>query len=118
MITMADGLGEVLNATPESVKQIGQQFVNKLTDTNAAPAAPTNDTADLAKLVPEIVQMIEKKMDLEAIKSLSVKEVLAQLSEKATKKEKLTIEKAQQTLAMLPVLNDLPFEELYLRVTN
>lgn len=119
MITMADGLGEVLNAAPESVKQIGQQFVNKLTDTSAAPAvAATNDTADLAKLVPEIVQMIEKKLDLEAIKSLSVKEVLAQLSEKATKKEKLTIEKAQQTLAMIPVLNDLPFEELYLRVTN
>jgi hypothetical protein len=61
--------------------------------------------------------MIEKKMDLEAIKNQSVREVLVALSEKATKKEKVTIEKAQQALETLPVLNDLPFEELYLRLT-
>jgi hypothetical protein len=122
MITMADGLGEVLNATPEPVRQIGQQLINKLTDTPNKAAepekSPISDSAELAKLVPEIVQLVEKKLDLEAIKSLSVKEVLAQLSEKATKKEKQTIEKAQQALAVLPVLNDLPFEELYLRVTT
>ena len=123
MITMADGLGEVMNAAPESVRQIGQQLVNKLTDTPNKPAASpepqaSSNAADLAKLVPEIVQMIEKKLDLEAIKSMSVKDVLVQLSETATKKEKATIEKAQQALAVMPVLNDLPFEELYLRVAT
>ena len=56
-------------------------------------------------------------MDLEAIKSQTVREVLVAVSEKATKKEKTVIEKAQQALEILPVLNDLPFEELYLRVT-
>lgn len=67
--------------------------------------------------MPEIIQMIEKKMDVEAIKTQSVREVLVALSEKATRKEKTTIEKAQQALDIIPVLNDLPFEELYLRVT-
>ena len=122
MITMADGMGEVMNAAPESVRKIGQQLVNKLTDSpntlTVPDAAPATETADLAKLVPEIVSMIEKKFDLETIKSTSVKDVLVLLGEKATKKEKATIEKAQQALAVMPVLNDLPFEELYLRVTT
>jgi regulator of replication initiation timing len=73
--------------------------------------------ADLAQLMPEILQMIEKKMDLEAIKNQNLREVLVALSDKVTKKEKATIEKAQQALKNLPVLNDLPFEELYLRAT-
>jgi uncharacterized membrane protein YqiK len=120
MITMADGMGEVLNATPEPVRQIGQQLVNKLTDTpnKVVETEVVPSSADLAKLVPEIVQMVEKKLDLEAIKSQSVKEVLCLLAEKATKKEKQSIEKAQDALASLPVLNDLPFEELYLRVAT
>jgi len=71
----------------------------------------------VAQLMPEILQMIEKKMDLEVIKNQSLREVLVALSEKATKKEKVTIEKIQQALETLPVLNDLPFEELYLRAT-
>jgi uncharacterized membrane protein YqiK len=125
LVTMADGMGEVLKATPEPVKEVGKQLIEKVTgqplplfsaeDKEAQPAA--NPNADVALLMPEIIQMIEKKMDLEAIKNQSVREVLATLSEKATKKEKTVIEKAQEALETLPVLNDLPFEELYLRVT-
>ncbi len=123
MVTMADGIGEVMKATPEPVKEVGKQLIEKFTgqplpSLDSAEAKPvSNPNADLAKLMPEIIQMIEKKMDLEAIKSQSVREVLVALSEKATRKEKLSIEKAQQVLEIIPVLNDLPFEELYLRVT-
>ena len=67
-------------------------------------------------MVPELIKMAEKKLDLEAVKALPVKDVLAQLSQGATRKEKQMIEKAQQALAQLPVLDDLPFEELYLRM--
>ena len=125
MVTAADGLGEVLKATPEPVKEVGKQLVEKVTGKplplsslemkEAQP--PANPNADVAQLIPEIISMIEKKLDLEAIKNQSVREVLVALSEKATKKEKVTIEKAQQALEILPVLNDLPFEELYLRAT-
>ena len=125
MVTMADGIGEVMKATPEPVREIGKQLIEKLTgqplpslsSLEVKEAKPdTNPNADMAQLMPEIIQMIEKKMDLEAIKDQSVREVLIALSEKATKKEKTIIEKAQKTLETLPVLNDLPFEEVYLRV--
>jgi hypothetical protein len=128
MVTMADGIGEVMKATPEPVREVGRQLIEKVTGkplplstlssaepNGTKPAADPN--TDVAHLMPEIIQMIEKKMDLEAIKNQSVREVLVALSEKATKKEKVTIEKAQQALETLPVLNDLPFEELYLRLT-
>ena len=126
MVTMADGIGEVMQATPEPVREIGKQLIEKVTGqplpsvassepNGTKPVASPN--ADVAELMPEIIQIIEKKMDLEAIKNQSVREVLLAVSEKATKKEKTVIEKAQQSLETLPVLNDLPFEELYLRVT-
>jgi uncharacterized membrane protein YqiK len=128
MVTMADGMGEVLKATPEPVKEIGQQLISKLTGqptpslampVEAKPEKPeplAPSLADVAQLVPELIALVEKKLDLEAIKSLPVKDVLVQLNEKATRKEKQSIEKAQQALAQLPVLNELPFEELYLRM--
>ncbi len=120
MVTMADGLGEILNATPEPVKQIGQQIVNKVTG-QPAPSQPKAEAQnpgldEVAQMVPELIKMAEKKLDLEAVKALPVKDVLAQLSQGASRKEKQMIEKAQQALAQLPVLNDLPFEELYLRM--
>ena len=126
MVTMADGIGEVMKATPEPVREIGKQLIEKVTGqplpSLSSPESngtkPTADpNADVAELMPEIIQIIEKKMDLEAIKNQSVREVLVAVSEKCTKKEKTVIEKAQQSLETLPVLNDLPFEELYLRVT-
>jgi hypothetical protein len=128
LVTMADGMGEVLKATPEPVKEVGKQLIEKVTGqplslstlsgANGNEQQPVSDpNADVAQLMPEIIQMIEKKMDLEAIKNQSLREVLIALSEKATKKEKTVIEKAQQALETLPVLNDLPFEELYLRMT-
>ncbi|HLO30887.1 MAG TPA: SPFH domain-containing protein [Anaerolineales bacterium] len=125
MVTMADGIGEVMKATPEPVREVGKQLIEKiagkplpisLVEPKAEAPVP-NLSGDLAQLMPEIIQMIEKKMDLEAIKNQTVREVLTALCEKANKKEKLSIEKAQQALDVLPVLNDLPFEELYLRVT-
>jgi hypothetical protein len=126
LVTMADGMGEVLKATPEPVKEVGKQLIEKVTGKPLPlsgleprleqPAA--NPNADVAQLMPEIIQMIEKKMDLEAIKDNCLRDVLVALSEKSTKKEKAVIEKAQQALETLPVLNDLPFEELYLRVTT
>ena len=126
MVTMADGIGEVMKATPEPVREVGKQLIEKMTGKPLpaslvepkAEAAVSNPSADVAQLIPEIVRMIEKKMDLEAIKSQTVREVLIALSEKANKKEKQSIEKAQEALDVLPVLNDLPFEELYLRVAT
>lgn len=129
LVTMADGMGEVLNAAPQPVREIGQQVINKLTGSESTSLsnlqqqsgkveAQGTSLSEVAELVPELLRLAEKKIDLETVKGQSVKEVLATLNQKASKREKQMIEKAQQALALLPVLNDLPFEELYLYVTT
>lgn len=122
LVTMADGIGEVLKATPEPVKEVGKQLIEKATGkplplSDMESKEADDHKTDIAELIPQLIAMIENKLDLETIKDQNVREVLALLHEKATKKEKAVIEKAQQLLETLPVINDLPFEELYLRLT-
>jgi uncharacterized membrane protein YqiK len=131
LVTLADGLGEVLKATPLPVREIGQQLINQATGnkqgdslTNLVEPAPKgqspaadNGLADLAKLVPEIIRLAEKKLNVNDLKQRSVAQVLEELHQKVAAEDLPAIEKAQQALAQLPVFNELPFEELYLRAT-
>ncbi|MCI0394091.1 MAG: hypothetical protein L0332_31280 [Chloroflexi bacterium] len=129
MVTLADGLGEAINAAPRPVREIAQQVINKVTGdsagdgllgdgaANGAPASPATSVTELATLVPEIIRLADKTLDIDRLKGKSVQEVLATLQEKVKAEERPVVEKAQQALAMLPILNDLPFDELYLRAT-
>lgn len=128
MVTFADGLGEVAKAAPLSVREIGQQLLNKATGTEGdslikindgdAKAPQTNDVTDLALLVPELMKIAERTLDMNKLKGQSVAQVLAQLARQASAADKPAIEKAQKALANLPIINDLPFEEVYLRATT
>ena len=126
MVTLADGAGEVLQSTPQPLRELGQQLLNKVTGnaegsslldvTKGNGQEKDNPLADLGNLLPEVIQLAEKKLDMNKMKGKSVREALSMLAEKCSKEEKPTVEKVQATLALLPVINDLPFEEIYLRV--
>ncbi len=124
MVTLADGLGEVVRAAPQSVREIGQQLLNKATGTqgdslvNLGGDGKGSDVAELALLVPEIIKITEKTLNVDKLKGQTVGQVIATLVQRTTGEDKATIEKAQKSLAMLPIINDLPFEEVYLRATT
>jgi uncharacterized membrane protein YqiK len=124
MVTLADGLGEVVRAAPQSVREIGQQLLNKATGTqgdsliNLGGDGKASDVAELALLVPEIIKITEKTLNVDKLKGQTVGQVIAALVQRTTGDDKATIEKAQKSLAMLPIVNDLPFEEVYLRATT
>lgn len=124
MITLADGLGEVVSNTPQSVREIAQQMVNKVTGDPTGDSlvniGQSNGTAmsELGDLVPELMRLTDKILDVNKLKGQTVREVLVMLHDQAKSSDKATVAKAQQLLADLPVLNDLPFEELYLRVST
>jgi uncharacterized membrane protein YqiK len=128
MVTFADGLGEVAKAAPLSVREIGQQLLNKATGVEGdslikindgdGKAPQTNDVADLALLVPELMKIAERTLDMNKLKGQSVAQVLTLLAKQAPAADKPAIEKAQKALASLPIINDLPFEEVYLRATT
>ena len=129
LVTLADGIGEVIRAAPEPVREIGQQLINRATGDPAGDslvrmaAADGGKTAasgvsieELAALVPEVMRVAEKSVDLNKVKGKSLGEILALVGQKVSGDERTLVEKAQQALAQLPVLNDLPFEDLYLRM--
>jgi hypothetical protein len=126
MVTMADGLGEVVKNVPQPMLAVGQQMLNKVTGTDgdgllkmAQAASGSGEGAssitDLALMVPALIQIAEKTLDVDKLKGQTVREVLVTLSKRASAEDRVTVEKAQQALAQIPIINDLPFEEVYLR---
>jgi hypothetical protein len=73
---------------------------------------------DLAQLLPDLMKLVEQTYEVDSLKGMSVKEVMADLAEQTDKTNQPLIAKAQTALASLPLINDLPFEEVYLRVST
>lgn len=124
MITLADGLGEVVTSTPQPVRELAQQVINKVTGDPTGDSLLSigqgngNAMSELGELVPQLIHLAEKVLDINKLKGLTVREVLTQLHDKASGEDKTTVARAQKLLADLPILNDLSFEELYLRVAT
>ncbi len=126
MVTLADGLGEVVKNVPQPMLAVGQQMLNKVTGTEGDALLKMAQTggngeasgiAELALLVPELIALAEKTLDVDQLKGQTVGEVLTTLSQRAPAEDRAKVEKAQRALAQLPIINDLPFEEVYLRAT-
>ncbi len=123
MVTMADGLGEVVKATPLPVREIGQQLVNQVTGNTEGDAllkiadgnGHSPDLLALAGLLPELIDLVEAHLDVNTLKGQTVAEVLTTLSQKVDEAERAKVVQAQKALSALPIVNDLPFEEVYLR---
>ncbi len=121
LVTFSDGLGEVIKAAPQPVQEMGRSLIGRLT--NPTPVVAQGDNGDghsaglaeLAEMVPAFVKLVEKTFEIEDLAKMSVKEVLAALADEVSGQDKALVEKAQKALAFLPLINDLPFEELYLR---
>lgn len=126
LVTLADGIGEVIRATPP-VRGIGQQQINRATGDPAGDSlvrmaatdggrttAQGTSIEELAALVPEVMRVAEERGP-EQGQGQEPGEILALVGQKVSGDERTLVKKAQQALAQLPVLNDLPFE-LYLRM--
>lgn len=117
LVTLSDGVGEVIKAAPQSVQDLGRGLVNRLTGT--LPSEPqANGMAELAQMMPPLVKLVETHLKIDELNGLSVKEVLVKLASAVNPAEKVMVEKAQSVLAGMALINDLPFEELYLRVST
>jgi flotillin len=129
MVTFADGLGEVVKATPQPVQELGQQLITRMIapEKESGEPVPTQakesegngnghgEVAELALMIPEIMQLVEKVLDVEKLKGQTVGEVLARLNKRVSAADRPMVEKVRQALTKLPIVNGLPFEEVYLR---
>jgi uncharacterized membrane protein YqiK len=129
MVTLADGLGEVVKAAPQPVREVGQQIINKVTGDPDGDALlrmveePANGNgkapsmAEFASLIPKVVKLVDDNLDVNALKGDTVGQALAKLASAVEAKDQALIEQARHALDMLPVIKDLPFEEFYLRAS-
>jgi uncharacterized membrane protein YqiK len=117
LVTLSDGIGEVIKAAPQSVQDVGRGLVSRLT--GVLPSEPqANGMAELAQMMPPLVKLVETHLKIDELNGMSVKEVLAKLAGAVKPDDKVMVEKAQSVLAGMALINDLPFEELYLRVST
>lgn len=114
MVTAAEGLGEVMQALPPAVREMGQQVLNRVTGTETTSGSTVTE---LALLVPDVIRLVQKNLDVNKLKGQSVGEVLTALERKVGESDRPVVEKAQKAIAALPLINDLPFEDFYLRAT-
>ena len=127
MVTLADGVGEVVKPRRSRCARSASRLVNKATGNDGdslmklgdgdGKIDATNGIAELALLVPEIIKITEKTLDVNALKGQTVGQVLATLARRTTGEDASKVAKAQKALAMLPIVNDLPFDDVYLRAT-
>jgi uncharacterized membrane protein YqiK len=133
MVTLADGLGEVVKAAPAPVREIGQQLINKATGDKDGDAllrmsdsengngngrgSRANGVTELAEMLPELLKLSERELDVNKLKGQSVAQVIDLLERKTTGEDKALVERARASLAQLPLINDMPFEEVYLRAS-
>jgi hypothetical protein len=125
LVTLADGLGDVVKAAPQPVLAVGQQLLNKATGNPDGDAllkvgsgnGHAADVSELALLVPQVIKVIEQTLDVNNLKGQTVGQVLTILAKQASDVDRPVVEKAQKAAAALPLINDLPFEDFYLRAT-
>ncbi len=126
MVTLADGIGEVVKGARGPVREIGQQLINKATGNPKGDALlRMSDTkgngggvAELAAMLPHLIKLAETHLDVNNLKGQSVGQVLHTLSERAPDSEQAMIAQATEALAALPIINDMAFDEVYLRASK
>jgi len=130
LVTMADGLGEVLNAAPQPVRAVGQQVLNKLTGNPAGdgllamPAANGHDldrakgVTELSTLLPQLLALAEKHLDVNAQTGQTVSQVLDRLAAKVAGDDRALVARTQALVSEVPLVSDLPFEDVYLRAVD
>jgi hypothetical protein len=77
------------------------------------PAQPT--VTDIAQLLPQLVTLVERTLEVNKLKKQTVGQVLEQLEARAAEADKPVVVQAREALKLLPILADMNFEDVYLR---
>lgn len=118
LMSFAEGFNDVINAAPAPVRELGSQLLHKITS-NGQQHDPQNGQSltldEVAGLIPQVVAVIDRTLNVDELKQQTVKEVLDQAETQAGEEDKPVLVKARAALALLPILADMKFEDVYLR---
>ncbi len=129
LMSFADGMDDVIDSTPAPIRQLGSQLLNKVLQQpnnghqNEKPSPALTDghdvPEDMVDLIPQLLAIIDRTLDVDTLQNKSVSQVLEQLTAAVTDEtDKVVVEQSRQALALLPIVAEMDFEDLYLRLGN
>ena len=113
LMSFAEGMGDVMGAVPPQVRELGQQLLGKVTGDGKKGQTMTLEQA--AELLPQLMSLVDRTLDVNKLKGQTVSKVLAQLEDKAAEADKPLVAQARAMVVLLPFLADANFEDIYLR---
>ncbi|MFO7548690.1 MAG: peptidylprolyl isomerase [Acidimicrobiia bacterium] len=104
----ADGRGGPGYRVPDEFPEAGFTY-------EPGVVAMANAGRGTTGMLPQLVKMVESKLDVNDLGGITVGQALDALDEAASEEEKAVIAQARQFLTAMPFVLDLPFEAVYLQ---
>jgi len=116
-MSFAEGMNDVVGAVPAPLREAGQQLLaHVLPETKQDGNGAGGMTLEqAAALLPQVMALVERTVDVNKLKHLSVREVLDKVEETIAEEDKPLLAQARAMLVLLPFVADMPFEDVYLR---
>ena len=116
LMSFADGMNDVVGVVPPQVKELGSQLLDKVMGNGKKEQSGQGMTLEqVATLMPQIMAVVDRTLDVNKLKKQTVSQVLDQLEAKAAEADRPAVAQGRATLALLPFLADANFEDIYLR---
>lgn len=121
LMSFAEGMNDVVNAVPPQVRELGAQLLGKVTGNghgegnSQAPADQALTLEQVARLMPQLIALVDRTLDVNKLKKQTVSQVLEQLETQAGEAERPLLAQGRAVLAFLPILAEMNFEDVYLR---
>jgi hypothetical protein len=68
-------------------------------------------------MLPQLIALTERTLDIDRLKGMTVAQVAAEVERKASGEDRALADRAHRLIAALPIIAEMPFEEVYLRAT-
>lgn len=119
LMSFAEGMNDVVNAVPPQVRELGTQLLAKVAGNGQGngqlPPTQPMTLEQVAVLMPQLMALVDRTLDVNSIKKQTVSQVLDQLEAQAGEADQPLVAQARAALAVLPILTEMNFEDVYLR---
>lgn len=119
LMSFAEGFNDVVKAMPPQVRELGSQLIDKVVTNGSGnghtPAEPPLTIEQVAVLIPQLLAVVDRTLNVNSLKKQTVSQVLDQVEAQADEADKPIVAQGRKALALLPILSEMNFEDVYLR---
>ncbi len=118
LMSYAEGMGDVIDAAPPQLRSLGNQVLQKVSGNGQHNGSPDMTLGQVAGLLPQVMALVSRTLDMKEIKSKPISEVVTLLEQQATEDDRPLVSQIQTVLTLLPFLADMSLEDLMARYSS